>query len=130
MKIPLANVFDKAARTILVAGTFSVPVWVIGQTEPHPLSEKPAAVSHGPEASSVSTTAKNTRIMERKVELAWLADAVTSPWRLEARTVGGTVEVHGQVTNEIVLGHALRIAHAESGMPVVSKVQLNPTLRA
>ena len=37
--------------------------------------------------------------------------------------------MHGQVSNEIVLGHVLRIARAESGMPAVSKVQLNPALR-
>jgi hypothetical protein len=64
-----------------------------------------------------------------KVELAWLADPVTSPWRLEARTVGGKLEVHGQVPNEVVLERALQVAHGECGTTVVSKVQLTPTLR-
>jgi hypothetical protein len=131
MKIRLADVLDSAAWTILVAGSLGVSTAVMGQTSPYSILDKPKAIPHGAnEVKSLQQTTKSSRVAEIKVELAWLADPVTSPCRLEARAVGGTLEVHGQAPNEAVLGHALHLAGAESGLRVVNRVQINPGLRA
>src|SRR5437762_2934034 len=136
MKIRLADVLDGAAWTLLVAGSVGVSTPVMGQTSPYSALDRPTSIPHGavdPNAkgqSSFTDKAKSSRVTEMKVELAWLADPVTSPCRLQARVVGGSLEVHGQVPNEAVLDHALHLAGAESGLRVLNKVQLNPGLRA
>jgi hypothetical protein len=131
MKIRIANVLDGAAHALLVAGTLGIPAAVCADPVPHPSREKPAAVSPGAlEARPLSQMAKYPRVLEMQVALAWLADPVASPCRLEARTVGGSLEVRGEVPDEAALGHALQLARVESGMQVVSKLQINPRLRA
>jgi hypothetical protein len=126
MKIRLANLFDQAARTTLLVSTFGIPAVGVAQTESSRVLDHPAAVSQEKGDSS----AKAMHVLEMKVELAWLGDPVTSPWRLEARTFGGTLEVHGLVPTEAVLRHALQMARAYSSIPVASKVGLDPALRA
>lgn len=129
MKIRIAKGFDQAARTVLVAGSFAIPSALLAQTAPYRVPDPPASIaSAGEGAKRDSPMAKPPRLLEMDVELAWLADPTTSPWRLQARTVGGAIEVRGQVPNEVVLGQALQIARVESGMPAVSKVQLNSML--
>ncbi|HLJ95017.1 MAG TPA: hypothetical protein VKU02_17710 [Gemmataceae bacterium] len=128
MKIRIANILDKTAQTLLVAGVVGVPASLLAQTQPHWVVEKPSVESRSPEHALPG--APTPRVVEMKVALAWLADPVTTPWRLEARITGNMLEVHGQVPNERVLEHALHVAFSESGMQVVSKAELNATLRA
>jgi hypothetical protein len=131
MKIRIANLLNGAAGTLVLAGSLSVPVLIRAQTSPYPILDRPIAVGRDTgKWRPPQRPAYSPHVMEMKVELAWLADPVTSPYRLEARIVGSTVEVHGQVLNEAILGHAVQLARAESGMPVVTRVQLNPALRA
>lgn len=132
MKIRIAHVLKDATQTLLVAGTLGVPVVAVAQTAPSAeqgLASKSTAVAHSTEEAKPSPLTKSPRLTEMKIELAWLADPMTSACRLEARTVAGMVEVHGQVTNEAALKQALRLAYDESGVQVVSKAQLNPNLR-
>src|SRR5690242_12211280 len=106
MKIRLADVLDGAAWTLVVAGTVGVSSAVLGQTSPYSGLDRLKSLSHtaadpnsrGP--SLLPDRVRSSRVMEMKVELAWLADPVTSPCRLEARVYGGTLEVHGQVPND------------------------------
>jgi hypothetical protein len=131
MKIRMPNVFDGATRTLVVAGTFAFPASVLAQTAPHPPQEMPAVVSRGMEDTRLlPQTVSDAHMIEMKVELAWLADPVTSYCPLEAWTVGSTLEVHGQVPSEADQAHALQLAREGSGMRVVSKLVLNPRLRA
>ena len=128
MKIRMPNVFDGAARTLLVAGSLGIPASVLAQTASPPLLAKPTPIPPGTQVAT--SRAQTAHVHEMKVELAWLADPVTSYCRLEARMVGSTLEVHGQVPSEADLAHALWLAREETGMNVVSKVQINPKLRA
>jgi hypothetical protein len=128
MKIRMPHVFDGAARTLLVAGSLGIPASVLAQTASPPLLAKPTPIPPGTEVAM--SRAHTAHVLEMKAELAWLADPVTSYCRLEARTVGSTLEVHGQVPSEADLAHALWLAREASGMNVVSKVEINPKLRA
>jgi hypothetical protein len=129
MKIRIAKVVDGAARSLLVAGTLGIPAAALAQTTPYPTLQRPTPVYHAVPQTESSQPGRTARLIEMKVELAWLADPVTSPCRLEARTMGSTLEVHGQVPGEGELEHALYLAREESGMRVLNKVQLNPRLR-
>jgi hypothetical protein len=105
MKIRIGNLLDGTARRLLVAGSLGVPAAVLAQTAISPSHEKPIPLTHSvDEVESPQQTAHLPHVIEMKVELAWLADPLTSCCRLEARTVGGTLEVRGQVPNQAILG--------------------------
>jgi hypothetical protein len=59
-----------------------------------------------------------------KVELAWLSDPVTFPYRLAARADGAMLEVRGYVPNEAVREQALKLARDHSGLNVVDVLQI------
>src|SRR5258707_7990637 len=116
MKIRIANVLNGAARTLLAAGTLGVPAAALAQTTPsveQGLALKATAGSHGSDEAKRAQTAKYPRVIEMKVELAWLADPLTSSCRLEARTGGDALQVHGQAPNAALLEHPLQLAYDE-----------------
>jgi hypothetical protein len=63
-----------------------------------------------------------------KVELAWLADATTFPYQLDARAAGGALEVRGYVANEAVKAHALEVARRHTALPVTDALKVYPGL--
>lgn len=130
MKTRIGNLLRGTAQTLLVVGGLSIPPTAKTQTVPSPSLEKPTALARSTdEAGSLLQGTQAPHVLAMRVELAWLADPLTSSCRLEAHPSGGALEVRGQVPSEAVREHALRLARAESGMPVTSKVQLNAALR-
>ncbi len=68
------------------------------------------------------------RLAEINVEIAWLADPVTFPYYLEARTNGANVEVRGYVPSKAVREHALRLAQVQASAPVIDAMKEHPSL--
>jgi hypothetical protein len=68
------------------------------------------------------------KLAEMKVELAWLADPATFPYRLGARADGAALEVRGYVPNEAVREQALKLAREHSGLNVVDSLQIHDHL--
>jgi hypothetical protein len=69
------------------------------------------------------------RLTEIQVEIAWLADPLTFPYFLEARTTGSNLEVRGYVPNKAVRDHALNLARVYSALPVVDAVKEHTSLQ-
>lgn len=59
-----------------------------------------------------------------RVELAWLGDPVTFPYALEVMPMGTVLEVRGNVPNQTVREHALKLARESSGLRVVDHLNL------
>jgi len=68
------------------------------------------------------------RATEINVEIAWLADPVTFPYYLEARSAGSKLEVRGYVPSKAVREHALRIAQVYSSLPVTDSMKEHASL--
>ncbi len=68
------------------------------------------------------------RLAEINIEIAWLADPVTFPYYLEARSNGGNMEVRGYVPGKAVREHALRLAQVHASAPVVDAMKEHPSL--
>ena len=68
------------------------------------------------------------RAVEVNVEVAWLADAVTFPYYLEAHADNNQLEVRGYVPNKAVRDHAVRIAQVYSSLPVADAMKEHPSL--
>src|SRR5262249_32101015 len=77
---------------------------------------------------STPLSAAHARLDEMKVELAWLADATTFPYQLDAHANGAALEVRGYVANEAVRAHALEVARRHTALPVADALKVYPGL--
>jgi osmotically-inducible protein OsmY len=69
------------------------------------------------------------RHAEIAIELAWLADPITFPYFLEARTEAGVLEVRGYIPNKMVREHALRLAQVHTSLSVADAMKEHPSLQ-
>jgi osmotically-inducible protein OsmY len=129
MKRPFQRLAKRGRWAVALAGAFALSSTAPAQTSPyHPLKSDRA----GPQASRpwpTSMTEQAARDIEVKVQLAWLSKQVTFPYRLEARVVGSTLEVHGHVPSEGSRELALQIARQESGLRVADQLQVTRGLK-
>lgn len=97
----------------------------LGQT-----GERPKQKIFG--SAKSSSTAKPAEDARRKaeidVELAWLADPVTFPYFLEARTEGSSLAVRGYVPDKMVREHALKLARLHTPFSVTDNLKEHPSL--
>src|SRR5262245_14173570 len=96
----------KRAGLALTAGVLGLaaPAWAQSPTPAGPLGH-----SSTPPLTEVSPVADGpTRLLEMKVELAWMADPAVFPYRLAIRFEGGALEVRGYVPGEAVREQALK----------------------
>lgn len=81
----------------------------------------------GPKAAPLvtgPTSVPYDRLMEIMVELAWLADPVTSQCQLEAKVKGTTLYVHGKLADAAARDAVLRIARLNCPMKVVDESKI------
>ncbi|TMQ32526.1 MAG: BON domain-containing protein, partial [Planctomycetota bacterium] len=130
MKRPFGKLVNRAGWAVATASALGFSSAALAQVSPyHPLKPDRA----GPQASRpwpTSMTEQAARDSEVKVQLAWLSKQVTFPYRLEARVVGSTLEVHGNVPSEGSRELALQIARQESGLRVADQLQVTRGLMA
>ncbi|HLN33254.1 MAG TPA: hypothetical protein VK395_36335 [Gemmataceae bacterium] len=101
----------------------------MAQTSPGLLPPvKVPAYQQTEQTASTAQVGGDMHLAESKVELAWLADPLTFPYALEARTMGTALEIRGEVLTESDRQQALRIAQEESGMRVIDKLRINARL--
>jgi hypothetical protein len=103
----------------LAAPTWAqTPVGPLGHASTAPLTEVgPATAADAP-----------TRLLEMKVELAWMADPAVFPHRLAVRFAGGALEVRGFVPGEAVREQALKVAREAVGVHVLDGLRVHPNL--
>jgi hypothetical protein len=77
---------------------------------------------------TVVMTEAQARLEEGQVELAFLADPMLFAYGLGAHVQSGDLEVRGYVPNETVRQQAMRVATAQSGLHVLDRLKLHPTL--
>jgi BON domain-containing protein len=77
---------------------------------------------------TVVMTEAQARLEEGQVELAFLADPMLFAYGLGAHVQAGELEVRGYVPNETVRDQAMRVATAQSGLHVLDRLKLHPTL--
>src|SRR5262245_61746656 len=94
-----------------------VPAGPLGHATAPPLTEVSLAAADGP-----------TRLLEMKVELAWMADPAVFPYRLALRFEGGALEVRGYLPGEAVREQALKVAREASGLHVIDGLRIHPSL--
>jgi osmotically-inducible protein OsmY len=81
-------------------------------------------------SSPAKAVAENAqRRAEIDVELAWLADAITFPYFLEARVDGGTLSVRGYVPDKVVREQALKLARVYTTYTIADNLKEHPSLR-
>jgi hypothetical protein len=118
----------RRAGWVLAAGTLG---WVVPAAAQAPPSF-PVAADAVPQDAQMTDLGPVPegygRLAEIKVELAWLADPVTFPYRLGARATGAALEVRGFVPDTAVREQALKVAHDHSQLPVTDALRLHPTL--
>lgn len=68
------------------------------------------------------------RLAEIRVELAWLADPITFPYFLDAKTEGPNLKVRGFVPDNAVRAQAMKLAQVYSAYPVVDTLKEHPAL--
>jgi hypothetical protein len=79
-----------------------------------------------PAAAPAAANGGFARVAEIRVELAWLADPTTFPYELAAHSTGASLEVGGMVPNGAVRDRALQVARAQSPLPVVDRLLIQP----
>jgi hypothetical protein len=111
----------RAGWALTAAGTFGLTVAAAA----HGLVDQAVAATP-PVNASTALDGSLARLIEIRVELAWLADSQTFPYELAARATGATLEVGGQAPNGMVRDQALQIAREQSGLPVVDRLLIQP----
>src|ERR1043166_2524251 len=118
----------RRARWVLAAAG-SVTLALTGLAQDKPVSEiKLVPEKVAPEKKAAVETEVSPavgRLVEIKVELAWLGDRATFPCQLAARKVGGKLEVGGFVPDESLRTKALDLAKANCELPVVDKLNVH-----
>jgi hypothetical protein len=79
-------------------------------------------------APAVALTESQARLEEGQVELAFLADPMLFAYGITAHVQGGSLEVRGFVPNEGVREQALRVATAQTGLHVIDRLRILPSL--
>ncbi len=115
----------KRAAGWLTVGALSLvtPSLVIADAQPGVL---PASIGQ----NDATTPLAEARFTEIQVELAWLADAMTCPYQLNARVSGSALHVRGFVPDEQARTRALHLAVRNCRLSVVDglKVQAMPAV--
>jgi hypothetical protein len=132
----------------LGAGTFGVAVMASAQTSPyarigHPVPVLPTPAPALPTPAPVLPTVpevETSRIIApgavdldqalMRIELGWLSDPSTFPYRLEARPMGSALAVQGYVPTELIRDVALKIAREESGLRVLDTIDVYAAIAA
>jgi hypothetical protein len=129
MKKPIRKALRCTRWALITAGSLGTWVAASAQNPPSllPPVKAPASWAAGT-PGSIQPACDNPHLGEIKVELAWMADPLTYPYQLEARSVGTVLEVRGEVLTQADREQALRLAREESGMRVVDRLQVNPSL--
>jgi osmotically-inducible protein OsmY len=93
-------------------------------------SERPLGKLFGstPSRASTARSGDAARRAEMEVEVAWLADAVTFPYFLEARVEGSTLSVRGFVPDKAVREQALKLARQYAAYTVADALKEHPSL--
>jgi hypothetical protein len=68
------------------------------------------------------------RVTEIAVELAWMADPVTCPYRLAARVNGSSLEVRGYVPSAVIHERVMKHARQHCALPVVDNLKVHPSM--
>lgn len=122
--------FFRLSRIAALASVLSVGAgWAQERSSTALPSILPARKDAPRDKGKPSTTAENPhRQMEIQVELAWLADPVTFPYYLEAKMVGGKMEVRGLLPSKSVQEHAVRLARLNCSLPIADLTRENTVL--
>src|SRR5262249_30606075 len=127
-EIPMRMALRRAGRALAVAGTLGFVASATAQN----LTGSPAQAAPVSAASAVEVGVREggpgqpARLSEIQVELGWMADPFTFPYRLEAKANGGALEVRGVVPSEAVRQRALRIAREGCPLKVTDGLKVYP----
>lgn len=112
----------RAGWALTAAGTIGLTVAAAAHGSPNkPLTAMPLQAS-----AATAMAGGLARVVEIRVELAWLADPHTFPYDLAARGTGSTLEVGGLVPDAAVRDRALQVARENSPLPVVDRLLIQP----
>src|SRR5581483_490140 len=128
MKKPIDKALQCTRWALIAASGLGTCLAASAQTSPSLLPPVKAPASWAVGIGSAQSTCDSPQLAEMKVELAWMANPLTFPYQLEARTVGTVLEVRGEVLTQADREQALRMAQEESGMRVVDRLQINSRL--
>ena len=114
----------RAGWALAAAGSFGLTLSGLAQ---QPVLPGAKTLPPVPAPLAVADVAPSeARLVEIKVELAWLGDGATFPCQLAARKVGSTVEVGGCVPTEALRLKALEVAKKHCTLPIVDKLVIHP----
>src|SRR5947209_4234735 len=119
----------RAARVVAAASALGLARPAVAQPSASPPAPAAPAVVASTEGAAAARSAHG-RVEEIKVELAWLGDATTFPYQLDAHATGAGLEVRGYVANEAVKAHALEVARRHTALPVTDALKVYPGLVA
>lgn len=129
MKTWIRKLLGPAGCSLAAAGTLGLTPSAPAQTHaPAPAGPmghaRPLVVTETP----VQAADAYSRLAELKVELAWLSNQATFPFRLAAHVDNGSLEVRGYVPSEAVREQALLLAREQSGMNVLDNLHVHTGL--
>jgi len=113
----------RAGWALAAAGSFGLTLSGLAQQPGLPVAK---ALPPVPVAVAGDVAPSEARLVEIKVELAWLGDTATFPCQLAARKVGNAVEIGGFVPTEALRLKALEVARKHCTLPVVDKLVIHP----
>jgi len=114
----------RAGWALITASTLGVAVAV---TAPASLGAAfGAAPTRFETAPPIPLADAQARLVEIKVELAWLADASTFPCELAPMCIGGALEVGGMVPSDAMRQRVLQVAREQGRLPVIDKLVVQP----
>jgi len=113
-----------AMRLWIIAGFVAMTMTFVALAD----GERPWSKLFGGSKASAVRVDEARRLAEIRVELAWLADPVTFPYFLEAKTDGTTLTVRGFVPDKTVRSHALRLAQVNGPYKVADAMKEHPSL--
>jgi osmotically-inducible protein OsmY len=125
----IRSALRRAGWTLAAAGTVGLSSVAMAQiASPFQRGTREPSAAVRTAATTAWLTENYARLVEMRVELAWLADPTTFPYRLGAHVSNLAVEVRGYVPNDSVRQHALRLAREETGLEIVDALRIQPRL--
>jgi hypothetical protein len=128
MTRPFRKALHRVGWGLLTAGALTSVRTASAQTTYVPQGVISSATAEVWEAKGPSLSEEAARLAEMRTEVAWLANPLTYPCRLEARVVGARMQVIGYVPSEGVRGYALELARSATGLWVVDNLTVNPEI--
>jgi hypothetical protein len=114
----------RVCQSLVAAGSLTGALPVAAQAPVPP----PTTFAQAPAKGAAAATENPNRLAEIRVELAWLADPATFPYRLSARVEGVALRVSGCVPSAAARSQALKVARNHCLLPLRDELAIVPGL--